>query len=209
MSNRDLTTFAVIVWAIAVLVAVSIGVPMLLTLGGVHVDAGLIVNGLAAIGAFSAAGAAVWVATSDRRERIQERDEAHRMQAALVRMRLRWQSLGDSQDDPYVQVIVNNWGTLPIVDVRAIRWEWGEGNRTGFRSDPTDLEVVMPSPVATGDRAEQLKLYPTDVTTRAAMTQDTDLTVTIHFTDANGNIWRRTASTPPLRHGPPTRIRAA
>jgi hypothetical protein len=214
MSNRDLTTIAVIVWAIAALVAAVIGIPMLLTLGGVHVDAGLIVNGLAAIGAFSAAGAAVWVATSDRRVRIRERDEANRVQAALVHMRLQWQSLGDSQDGPYVQVKVNNWGRLPIVDVRAIRWEWGEGNRAGFRSDPTYLEVVMPSPVDSGDRAAELKLYPTDITTRAAMaeptvTRDTDLTVTIHFTDANGNTWQRTASTPPLRHWPPARIRAA
>jgi predicted MFS family arabinose efflux permease len=35
-----------------------------------HIDAGLIVNALAAVGALSAAVAAVWVATRDRRERL-------------------------------------------------------------------------------------------------------------------------------------------
>lgn len=172
MPNRSLltaaivvssTAAAIIVSSAAMLIAVFLGLPLLLTLLGAHVDGGLIISVLVAVGAFSAAGAAVWVATSDRRERTKERDAADKAQAGLVRIRLRWQSLGGThleghalplgaaRTDPYAQVIVNNWGTLPIVDVKATRWEW-EGHRAEFRNEPTQLDVVMPSPVASGDR---------------------------------------------------------
>jgi hypothetical protein len=173
--------------------------------------ASVIVNGLTAVGAFSAAAAAVWVALTDRGRRKKERDEAEKAQATLVRIRLRWQSLGSQDPDPYAQVIVNNWGSLPIVEVKATSWEW-QGQQAQFRCDPPQAEIVMPSPVSSGDRAEELKLYPTDATTTAAMaeptiTRETDLSVTIEFTDANGTTWKRTASTPPLRHKAPVRIR--
>lgn len=60
------------------------GQPTLLTIAGIHVDAELIVNGLAALGAFSAAAAAVWVATGDRRERQRERDAEDVAQAKML-----------------------------------------------------------------------------------------------------------------------------
>ncbi len=63
VSNRDLASVAVIVWGIAMLLGVFIGAPLLL---GMQVDVGLIINALAAMGAFGAAVAAVWVATGDR-----------------------------------------------------------------------------------------------------------------------------------------------
>ena len=84
MPNRSLLAVAIIVWSVAVLVAVLLGLPTLLTVAGVHVDAGLIVNALAAAGAFSAALAAVGIATSDRRERARERDAEDDVQAKLV-----------------------------------------------------------------------------------------------------------------------------
>jgi uncharacterized protein (DUF433 family) len=84
MSNRDLANVAIIVWGIAVLLGVFVGAPLLL---GMQIDVGLIVNALAAAGAFSAAVAAVWVATSDRRVRKRvrkkERDKADKAQAGL------------------------------------------------------------------------------------------------------------------------------
>jgi hypothetical protein len=55
VSIRSLVTVAVVVWSIAVLVAVFLGLPMLLTVEGVHVEAGLVVNALAAGIALSAA----------------------------------------------------------------------------------------------------------------------------------------------------------
>jgi hypothetical protein len=84
VSIRSLVAVAVVVWSVAVLVAVFLGLPMLLMVVGVDVDAGLIVNALVAIGTFSAAAAAVWVATSDRRERKEERDAADDARARLV-----------------------------------------------------------------------------------------------------------------------------
>ncbi|MDT5332735.1 MAG: hypothetical protein QOF31_4032 [Mycobacterium sp.] len=44
MSDRFLATVALVVWCVAALVAVLFGLPLLLTLLGVHVDAGLIVS---------------------------------------------------------------------------------------------------------------------------------------------------------------------
>jgi membrane associated rhomboid family serine protease len=84
MPNRSLIAAAVTVWSVALLVGVLLGLTMLLTDMGVDVDAGLIVNALAAAGAFSAAAAAVWIATSDRRDRKHERDAADHAQARLV-----------------------------------------------------------------------------------------------------------------------------
>jgi hypothetical protein len=55
MSDRSIVTVAVVVWSVALLLAVLLGLPMLLTVEGVHVDAGLIVNALAAGVALAAA----------------------------------------------------------------------------------------------------------------------------------------------------------
>jgi hypothetical protein len=189
-----LASVAAIVWGIAVLVGVFVGAPLLL---GLDIDAGLVINALAAAGAFSAAAAALWIATTDRRTREQEREDADRKQAGLVRIKAGWQSLGRSRDvDPHVQVIVNNWANLPIVDVELTRWEW-EGHEAKF-SKPQRIEAVMPSPVVTGDRAGVLTVVPTDDATKTALaeqtiTPDTDLTVTVEFTDAGAKRWRRSS----------------
>ena len=55
MPDRFLATVALIVWCVAALVAVLFGLPLLLTLLGVHVDAGLIVSAVAASIALAAA----------------------------------------------------------------------------------------------------------------------------------------------------------
>jgi hypothetical protein len=66
MSNRHLTAVAAIVWGIAVLVGVFVAAPLWF---GLNVDVGLYINALAAFGSVAAASAAVWIATTDRRER--------------------------------------------------------------------------------------------------------------------------------------------
>lgn len=203
MSIRTLVTVAAVVWAIAVLVSVFVGLPTLLTISGVNVNFSLIVNALAALGSVSAAVVALWIATSDRRDRQKEREEADRKQAGLVRIKARWQSLGYDQDEsvrvaPYIQVGINNFGTLPIVDVQLTRWEW-EGHEARFVMKPPyePPAAVLPSFRSTaGDRAEWMEFVPTDDVTKTAMaaptiTRNTDLTVTVEFTDAGEKRWRR------------------
>lgn len=114
MSNRHLAVAAAIVWAIAVLVGVFIAAPLWF---GFDVDAGLIVNALAALGAFAAAAAAVWVATSDRRERMRERDAEDEAQAAL--MIVEPVSRG-SENEKQLEVIVKNFGKFPVLDVTLV-----------------------------------------------------------------------------------------
>jgi hypothetical protein len=72
MSNRDLFRAAVLAWATAAVVAVVFGLPVLVMVGGVHIDVGLTVNALAVIGSVGAASVALWIATRDRQDR--ERD---------------------------------------------------------------------------------------------------------------------------------------
>jgi hypothetical protein len=116
VSNRSLVTVAAVVWSAAVLVAVLLGVPTLLTVMGVHVDAGLIVNALVALGTFSAAGAAVWIATSDRRQRMKERDADDAAQAKLVIIAAECQ-----QNPAELQIRVVNNSPRPIVDMTFVR----------------------------------------------------------------------------------------
>jgi hypothetical protein len=109
MPNRALIAAATIVWALAVLVALIFGLPTLLTIEGVNVDIGLIVNALVAAGTFSAAAAAVWVATSDRRVRKQERDAEDEAQAKPVVIS------AQCQENPLeLQIRVVNYGTRAI-----------------------------------------------------------------------------------------------
>jgi len=115
MSNRDLAAVAAIVWGIAVLVGVLIAAPLWF---GFDVDAGLIINALAALaalGAFAAAAAAVWVATTDRRVRIEEGDAEDEAQAALVIA----QPFRSGQAG--LGVAVQNYGTLSILQVTTVK----------------------------------------------------------------------------------------
>lgn len=92
MSYRDktavLTKAALIVWAIAAVVAVTVGLALLFTLAGVEINFGLVIGALSAIGSLSAAAAAVWVAlwsaARNRQENEMERHAAYEAQARLV-----------------------------------------------------------------------------------------------------------------------------
>ena len=118
MSNRDLAGVAAIVWGIAVLVGVLIAAPLWF---GFDVDAGLIINALAALaalaalGAFAAAAAAVWVATTDRRVRIEEGDAEDEAQAALVIAQ------PFRSGEAGLGVAVQNYGTLSILQVTTVK----------------------------------------------------------------------------------------
>jgi hypothetical protein len=119
LTTAELWSVAAIVWGIAVLVGVFVGLPLLF---GLHIDVGLMINILVAIGTFGAAAAAVWVATGDRRLRRQEIDAAYEAQARLVVVHKAQQRLHpDVETSPLgasFRLQVDNYGGLSILDVK-------------------------------------------------------------------------------------------
>jgi hypothetical protein len=215
MSNRHLAAGAAVVWAIAVLVGVFIAAPLWF---GFDVDAGLIVNALAALGAFAAAAAAVWVATSDRRERMRERDAEDEAQAAL--MIVEPVSRG-SENEKQLEVIVKNFGKFPVLDVTLV--ELIVGGHPQLRPSPRPrtwpvleptrakaegLTFVFPalrsSRVSRSDETDLFRLALYGKTKKGGesygwlqkptIDQNTTLTATVRFRDANGNWWETTYS---------------
>lgn len=79
---------AAIVWSAALIVALLVGLPALLTAQGVNINFALVISALSAAGSFTAAAVAVWIATTDRRQRKRERDAANEAQAKLVILEL-------------------------------------------------------------------------------------------------------------------------
>jgi hypothetical protein len=177
---------------------------------GLNVDAGLIINALAALGSLAAAAAAVWIATTDRKQRQQEQEESDRKQAGLVRLTSRWDALGTPEASLFVTV--KNFGKLPIVDVAVTRWEL-DGRDVIAYSVTAPIEAVLPY-TGTPDTAAVFKIGPQTRAMRIAMEGErhpgnvelaganklkklptvsnlTDLTVTIQFTDAGEKRWRR------------------
>jgi hypothetical protein len=167
----------------------------------VYVDAGLIVNALAASGAFSAAAAAVWVATTDRRQRQQERDTENDAQARLVVV------AAQCRENPLeLQITVQNAGTRAILDVTFVR----------IVVDGHDLDLQptagpFPSPIVTpGSRALIVfnpagygPAHPYYIAIRGGpngeartITTNTRVTGTIRWTDASGKTWERWGSGP-------------
>jgi hypothetical protein len=193
VSIRSLVAAAVVVWTVALLVAVLLGLPMLLTVEGVHVDAGLIVNALVAA-AFSAAAAAVWVATSDRRVRKRERDAKDQAQAKLVIVSPRRPA-----NPLELQIEVTNHGTRAIVDVTFVGLVV-EGHDLG------DLQpTIGPFPVIAAPGMFSLfafyperygPTHPYYVAVKGGpnnepqtITGSTRMTATMRWTDASGKTW--------------------
>ncbi|MUL45157.1 hypothetical protein FZI85_06170 [Mycobacterium sp. CBMA293] len=188
---------AAAVWAVAAVVAIIFGIPTLLTIAGIHVDAGLIVNSLAAMGAFSAAAVALWVATSDRRERQSQSDAADEAQAKLISV-----SSGVHHARDGLDILVRNVGERPIVDVEFVSLTIS-GHSLQLRpridkfsivekdaqfqfeptgtDDPLAIALQSPEPFLRPGRPE-----PTIV-------QDSVFTATVQFCDLNGNVWQRSA----------------
>jgi hypothetical protein len=188
MSLRSLWTVALIVWAVAAVVGVLFGLPLLFTIVGFHVDAGLIVNALVAVGTFGAAAAAVWVAISGRRQLKDERDAADHAQARLVLV-----EVAHLPAETDIKVTVKNYGDRPILDVtyesvevegfpsaqfiRRLRWE----NVIKPNRDDPNGAVFQ---VRAADEPTQKILQSIPI--------DTPLAATVCFTDANGKRWQTT-----------------
>ena len=123
MSYRDktavLTKAALIVWAIAAVVAVTVGLALLFTLAGVEINFGLVIGALSAIGSLSAAAAAVWVAlwsaARNRQENEMERHAAYEAQARLVLLEVELHN--ENPSAPFFVVLVRNCGELSILYV--------------------------------------------------------------------------------------------
>jgi hypothetical protein len=213
MSNRHLVLTAAVVWAVAVFVGVFVAAPLWF---GLNVDAGLYINALAAFGSVAAASAAVWIATTDRRERKQERDAEDAAQAKLVTV------LGARPDNPLqLQVWVKNYGTRAIIDITFIRLEVeGHDHLDDLQPNVGPLPVIAQpggSSIFTFAPETYQKTDPYWLAIRGGphgepqtITVKTRLTATVRWTDAQGKIWQRTGSGPGdqvnTKLSPPVRI---
>lgn len=205
VSVRSLVTAAVVVWSVAVLVAVLLGLPMLLTVTGVHVDAGLIVNALVALGTFSAAGAAVWIATSDRRDRMKERDADDEHQAKLVII------AAECQQNPVeLQIRVVNNSPRPIVDMTFVRivvaaHDFDDLQPTTGPYPPVAFPGQFGSIFTFNPEADPYgPAHPYYIAIRGGpngeprrtITTSTRVTATVRWMDASGKTWERWGSGP-------------
>jgi hypothetical protein len=191
VSIRSLVTIAVVVWSVAALVAVFLGLPMLLTVEGVDLDAGLIVNALVALGTFGAAGAAVWVAISGRRQLKDERDAADHAQARLVLVHV----LPTTAD---IRVTVNNYGDRSILDVTYENVAM-EDFPARFTPQLPWVNVIVPQ--RDSPRGHVFQVHAADEPTQEFMQSRfppampplaTPVAATVRFTDANDNHWQTT-----------------
>jgi hypothetical protein len=211
MSGQVLVKIIAVVWSTAALVAIFIGLPMLLAVLGVEVNVGLIVSALAACGSFTAAGVALWVATSDRRKRQHERDAEDEAQAKLVIVCPR-RPLNPLE----LQILVTNYGTRAIVDLVFVGLVV-EGHHFDDLHPTTGPFPVIAPPAASVQLAGPLAgsslfsfdpaiygpTHPYYIAVRGGpneepqtITGSTMLTATIRWTDASGKTWERRGSAP-------------
>lgn len=220
MSTQSLVKLAALVWSAAILVAVFVGLPALLTTVGVELNAGLIVNALAAIGSLSAASVALWVATSDRRERKRERNAEDVAQSKLVVIRPLHRGYDTSTGEgPMLAIDVINCGTRAIVDVTFLSLDVEGHEHLDPRPTSEDqLPVVQPhggfetfkfdpkfgSQTPPDQFLVALRGGGRDV--RRTIDENAKLTARVRWTDASGNTWERRASGRPLVLEKPRRI---
>ena len=210
-----LVKLVAIVWSAATLIALFVGLPALLTVAGVEINAGLIVNALAAAGAFSAAGTAAWIATSDRRERKKERDAEDEVQSKLVILQPAcrdWDS--QTAEMQRIEIPVTNHGTRAIVDVTFVRLTVeghvfddlrptsesrfpvvAPGGRVIFKLAPPSQPETPLSQALRGGRGVP-----------RSIDGNTKMTAWVRWTDVNGKTWERRGSGPLLQLEQPVRI---
>lgn len=165
------------------------------------IDWGLVVSALAAIGSIGAAVIALYIATTDRRERRRERDAEDEAQAKLVIV------LPRRPTNPLeLQVQVTNLGTKALIDVTFVEMTV-EGHDLG------DLQpTIGPFPVFTTPGNYSLftfgpdsygQTHPYYIAVRGGpnnepqtITETTQLRATVRWTDASGKTWERSGSAP-------------
>jgi archaellum component FlaF (FlaF/FlaG flagellin family) len=188
VSNRSLVT------AVAVLAAVLVALPILLTkVGRLPVDtAGLIVNALVALGTFYAAGAAVWVAISGRTQLKDERDAEDRAQARLVFVDV-------NPGASHIRVTVRNYGDRSILDVTYENVRITAFPPALFVPPMRAVQVVVPN--RDSPPGGVLEVHAADEPTREFMQSwfppagrpgASPVSATVSFTDASDNRWQTT-----------------
>lgn len=223
MSERSLVKLVASVWSTAILVAVFIGLPALLTADGVEINTGLIVNALSAIGAFSAAGVALWIATSDRRQRERERDAGDEARAQLVIISANRHE-GRVPQSAQLQMIVRNLSPRAIVDATFVGLVVEGHEHLHLRPTTEDLLPVVAAgtdgnfmfqPAVAGadpfyraliGQYEQAPGGGHNQAAPATIGETTKMTATVRWTDASGKTWQRSGSRPPMRQEKPVRI---
>lgn len=146
MSGQSLLKLVIVVWSIAIAVAVLVGLPALLTAADVAINAALIVSTLSAIGTV---GALIWAVLNGlqlRREADADRRKAKATEAAALaekridqaRRVCGWITRGTPIETgsvryPYVQrALLSNTSPEPVYELVAyLVWVQGSGPRTG------------------------------------------------------------------------------
>jgi hypothetical protein len=183
---------------LAVVLGIFVGLPLVLTHAGIHVDWGFLVNLLTAVGTVGAAVAAVGIATVDRWDRKRERDDADEAQAALViaqpyrvptvRSEGAFQIISRY---PELGVLVKNYGTLSVLRVTVKLAVDGHPNLDLHPSadSAADHPVVAPVPDNPFGQKFIFRAASDEQLEDPTITDKTLLTATVRFQDARGNRW--------------------
>lgn len=172
------------------------------------VDWGLVVGILTAIGTFVAAGAALWIATRDRRERQKERDNAAMAQARLVRVEVKQ---ADGAADFEVQI--HNYGDRAIIGAAVTSaWWFGHPEYTWQHSDIEidRLKIVQPAREVSVIGSVRIRFHDPAGTVVPSVEYDDygnavveDVPIlpgaVVAFMDANGDLWRTGSAMTPER----------
>jgi membrane protein implicated in regulation of membrane protease activity len=210
MSNRALLVVTILVSCVfGALLCVGIVLPLVFHGVGTGTAVGTaIVGELAAAGSFSAAVAAVGIATHDRRlrerDRKQEQDDADEVEARLIVVE---PSRNSDRNQP--QVKVENFGTRSVVDVKLTRLE-AAGEEVPL---PKRRLIPVVAPARDGPRRDPLGnplltggifYYPEGEAPSELLPETGDITATVEFTDVHGKTWDATfiASTEPAYPSP-------
>jgi len=163
---------------------------------------GLVINAIAAAGAFSAAIVALSIATWDRRERSQERHDAARAQAKLILVHVTADNMGFAG----FGVEVRNYGSTAVLDVEVdsagyasapgSKWRLRERSPQSFavldsNREPQSFFIEFVDDagqsVITGKR-DGLGMWLSD------NADPKQVTATVRFTDSQGNHWERSTN---------------
>ncbi|WP_036451366.1 hypothetical protein [Mycobacterium marinum] len=212
MPIQSLLKIAATVWSAAILIAVLVGLPTLMTVLGIEINLGLIVSALAALGSLTAASVALWVATSDRRLRQRERDAEDEAQARLVVVSAHIPDT-TSPWPRQLQMSVTNWSPRAIVDVTFVQLLIDGHEHLNLR--PTS-QAILPVVAAGSDAAFTFDAVDGNVAFREALrgkwedapggganrveqpsiSHSTMMAASVRWTDASGKTWERRGSGP-------------
>lgn len=173
------------------------------------------ISAVSPVATFTAAGVALWIATTDRRKQIRDREAEAAAQAKLVNVTAEW------QDGPrQLRASVTNQGPKGIVDLTFVGIAI-DGHDSLAQLQPTTgpngsiVEPAAGNPMVAGVNRSLILFeadeFPPDHPFRVAMwarptgepptiSNRTRVTVTVRWTDASGKTWER-SGTGPFRTG--------